>query len=171
VARTLLDLAWSGVGRQGLEKAVDRAELLGTFDATALDDVLIRAGPRRGAAVLRSIAGAIRPLLRSNPERDFHTECRALGVPEPLVNHWMPLGEEWIEVDFIWPDARLIVEVDGGAVHGTTRARRRDRRRDAQLTLAGWTVIRFSDDDLLNDVAYVRRTLLSALSRPAATGR
>jgi very-short-patch-repair endonuclease len=49
------------------------------------------------------------------------------------------------EVDFVWRDARLIVETDGWAAHGTRRAFERDRLRDAKLTAAGLRVVRVTD--------------------------
>jgi very-short-patch-repair endonuclease len=46
------------------------------------------------------------------------------------------------EVDFHWPAQELIVETDGRATHGNAIAFERDRARDLELGLAGWTVIR-----------------------------
>jgi very-short-patch-repair endonuclease len=46
------------------------------------------------------------------------------------------------EVDCLWPDQRLIVELDGRATHVTARAFESDRARDAALTAAGYRVIR-----------------------------
>ena len=48
------------------------------------------------------------------------------------------------EVDAVWRDARLIVELDGFATHGTRRAFERDRERDRRLTAAGRRVIRLT---------------------------
>ena len=49
------------------------------------------------------------------------------------------------EVDFHWPEARLVVELDGYEYHGTRQAFEDDRARDAALTAAGWRVIRVTD--------------------------
>jgi very-short-patch-repair endonuclease len=46
------------------------------------------------------------------------------------------------EVDLLWPDQRLIVEVDGFAYHAGRRAFERDRARDARLTASGYRVLR-----------------------------
>jgi len=48
------------------------------------------------------------------------------------------------EVDFSWQRQRLIVETDGWQSHGTRRAFERDRLRDAELTAAGWRVVRIT---------------------------
>jgi very-short-patch-repair endonuclease len=47
-------------------------------------------------------------------------------------------------VDFLWRDARLIVEADGRATHGTRRAFQADRDRDGRLAVAGYLVLRFT---------------------------
>jgi very-short-patch-repair endonuclease len=48
------------------------------------------------------------------------------------------------EVDFLWRDAQLVVEVDGYAFHRDRAAFERDRRRDAALMAAGLRVMRFT---------------------------
>lgn len=62
------------------------------------------------------------------------------GLPTPITNATV-LGRE---VDFHWPEARLIVETDGRETHDTAVAFERDRRRDLDLKLAGWEVIRIT---------------------------
>jgi hypothetical protein len=63
-----------------------------------------------------------------------------LDLPEPLVNTKL-LG---YEVDFLWPEVWLNVEVDG-AQHNTPPARRADAARDRTLGAAGYTVLRFPE--------------------------
>jgi very-short-patch-repair endonuclease len=48
------------------------------------------------------------------------------------------------EVDAYWPQAKLVVELDGYAFHRSPDAFERDRARDVALTLAGLRVIRLS---------------------------
>ena len=61
-----------------------------------------------------------------------------LPLPEPLVNMHL-LGRE---VDFHWPEHRVVVEVDG--IHGLPWTVADDTGRDAAQLAAGWTVLRFS---------------------------
>lgn len=49
---------------------------------------------------------------------------------------------EGYEVDFLWPAAGLVVEIDGVAFHSSPRAFERDRRRDAVLAAADVRVLR-----------------------------
>ena len=68
-----------------------------------------------------------------------------------------------LEVDFVWPDKRLVVETDGHAVHGTRFAFERDRRRDQRLLLEGWRVARFTWRQLADRPAEVGRTVTGLL--------
>ncbi|MGD9914890.1 MAG: endonuclease domain-containing protein [Rhizobiaceae bacterium] len=54
-------------------------------------------------------------------------------------------------VDFVCPDKRMIVEVDGSQ-HADNAA---DAVRDRRLGELGWTVLRFWNDDVLRDIAGV----------------
>jgi very-short-patch-repair endonuclease len=47
-------------------------------------------------------------------------------------------------VDFLWPASRLIIEVDGYEFHRSRGSFEADRERDAQLTLGGHRVVRFT---------------------------
>jgi hypothetical protein len=51
----------------------------------------------------------------------------------------------WIEgcgeVDAVWPDRRLAVELDSREFHETRAAFERDRRRDTALQLAGYRIL------------------------------
>ena len=66
---------------------------------------------------------------RSEAERRMRRLVAAAGLDQPLANTRL-LGHE---VDFMWPDQRLVVEVDGYRFHGHRRGFERDRRRDQQL--------------------------------------
>jgi len=71
------------------------------------------------------------------------------------------------EVDFLWPEQRLIVEVDGFAFHSSRAAFERDRVRDAELTAAGYRVVRITWQRLVNEPEAVIATLAAAQTRSA----
>ena len=135
--RTLVDLA-DVLPRRALERAMDEAAYL-RLDLRGLQPV----PGRRGAGQLRRVlagheAGSTRT--RSRLEELMLALCRRAGLPEPEVNQTI----QGYEADFVWREARLIVETDGWAAHGTRAAFERDRRRDAQHTAAGWRVVRIT---------------------------
>lgn len=82
-----------------------------------------------------------------------------LGLPEPIVN----TGFLGFEVDFRWPQERLVVEVDGPP-HGRASNRVTDAHRDAALRERGYAVLRFSDRAVQSDGRNVAARVLDALS-------
>jgi very-short-patch-repair endonuclease len=166
VARTLVDLA--GVVEQSvLERVLAQAEVLGLYDHGALIDALDRSNGRRGARALRAAISAAPTMTRSELERRFLRLCARHDIPRPLVNATV-CGHE---VDFLWPSARLIVETDGHAYHRTRLAFERDRRRDADLMLAGYRVLRITHRRLLTDPEGVARTVAALVWRSTSAMR
>jgi very-short-patch-repair endonuclease len=73
------------------------------------------------------------------------------------------------EVDFLWPERKLIVEVDGFRFHSTRRAFEHDHRKEADLRAAGFTLLRVSFEQLEREPYAVIADLVRALdSAPAA---
>jgi very-short-patch-repair endonuclease len=166
-ARTLIDLA-DVAPRRTLERAMDEAEYL-RLDCTGL---AARHG-RRGSGALSSVLAVHRPgrtRTRSHLEELFIALCDNHGLPRPEVN----IHIEGYECDFVWREQRLIVETDGGAAHSTTRAKRRDPLRDADLMIAGWRVWRLSYERLLREPDAIAEQLIGLgimpSPRPAARG-
>ena len=141
-ARTLVDLA-SKLPARRVRRAVETSLLIGVFDLSAVDRALAGAPGVRGTGTLRALLGEVAdepPFTRSELERRFLELIRRADLPLPVVNGLV----EGHEVDFHWPAQRLVVETDGGAVHGHRLAFHQDRRRDLDLELAGWHVIRIT---------------------------
>ena len=63
------------------------------------------------------------------------------GLPPPVRQHALP-GAPFGRVDLAFPDARLIVELDGRQ-HQIAASRRADYERDVHAARVGWQVIRF----------------------------
>jgi very-short-patch-repair endonuclease len=165
VARTLLDLA-EVVDRRGVERAVEQAEVLRLYDGNAMEEVLARAAGRRGAEILRRLAPAPGPgLTASELEERFLALCRTAALPQPEVNAWLALGDGTIKADFLWRAERLLVETDGHASHGTRGAFERDRRRDQQLVVAGFRVVRFTWRQVAAEPDLVSATVGALLGR------
>jgi hypothetical protein len=66
-------------------------------------------------------------------------------------------------VDAASPAVRVVIEVDGWEVHGSPSALRYDLKRQNQIVLDGWTVLRYTWLDLVTDRARMRREILQAL--------
>jgi very-short-patch-repair endonuclease len=146
-ARTLLDIAALVTSAQ-LSRALEEAQVQRLVTARQVAALLLRSGGRRGAAALReALQNQHDPsLTRSEAERRLLEQIRAAGLPQPKTNQ-VVLG---YEVDFVWPELKLIVEVDGYAFHSSRAAFERDRRRDARLTAAGYRVVRLTYAQVLD---------------------
>jgi very-short-patch-repair endonuclease len=55
-------------------------------------------------------------------------------------------------VDLVWSEGRIIVEVDGYEFHSDRGAFSGDRRRDYELIVSGYLVIRLPQDEVVEDV-------------------
>jgi very-short-patch-repair endonuclease len=149
LARTLLDLS-AVVRHDGLVKAIDRAERLRIFDLTAVTEVLERANGRKGARALRRAIAAYEPSTqKSELERRFKRLLEtATDVPSPAFNALTDGEIGTHEVDALWGQQRLAVQLDGFEFHRTRRDRERDAASDADLELAGFRVMRLTWDDV-----------------------
>jgi hypothetical protein len=144
VPRTLLDLA-AVVRPDRLERALAQAERMQLYDHAGVTDVIGRTIGHGGGRALAHATAREPKLTRSELEVQFLGLTRQAGLPEPCVNPVLDaLDHGPCEVDFYWPSHRLVVETDGFDTHGTRAAFEADRRRDAALTAAGYTVLRFT---------------------------
>jgi hypothetical protein len=83
---------------------------------------------------------------------------------EPPVTEYPLLG---YEIDAAWPAIRLAVEIDDYETHDNRDAMDRDRARDRELTVAGWTPVRATYADLTDG----RSRLAGQLVRLGVPGR
>jgi very-short-patch-repair endonuclease len=156
VERTLLDLA-DVVPLRILRRAARQAEVLRLPAGSPRE----KAHGRRGAPSLGalSLQRAELRLTKSELESRFLRLCRQSGIPRPERN----TAIEGKERDFVWRHARLVVEVDGHATHGTRFAFEDDRARDLALVRAGWRVVRFTHAQIAFDAPEVAAALRDLL--------
>jgi len=160
-ARTLLDLAASGLRGRSLGTALDRAEQSGILDFADLAILLDRYAGRPGTPALREALGKYAGGdARSALEEIIAELCADHGIPRPQENV-VVLGEVR---DFYWPEARLVVEADSYAWHRSPDAMADDRQRDVELTLAGIRTLRFTWSQATRRRAYVISALRSAFA-------
>ena len=165
VHRTLLDLA-SAVKPRRLERALDRAERLDLLNLDKVDDLLDTLGghpsrgrPRQAIDIHREPAFA-----RSRGEKRFLRLLREAGLPRPHVNTWV----EGHEVDLYFERERFAVELDSWDAHKTRRSFEEDRRRHANLMLAGIEMIRITGTRLAREPEQIAERLTILLGRRRA---
>jgi very-short-patch-repair endonuclease len=104
----------------------------------------------------------------SQLERRARRLFRALGLPDPQVE--VKFGDHGeYRIDFYWPEADLMIEVDGWSIHATPLARRRDFRKQNRIVIGGHWILRYDWVDIVEDAedagaeiieAYAARTAL-----------
>jgi very-short-patch-repair endonuclease len=98
---------------------------------------------------------------RSDLETAFLDLFRRHHIPPPEVN--VKLGP--YEVDFLWREQRLVVEVDFFLYHRGSVSFQDDYARDLDLRSAGFTVLRFADTQLEEEPERVAADVAAALRR------
>ena len=135
-ARTLLDLAVHST-REELGRAVEEAQVHRLVTDASLTEQFKRYPTHRGGRALKKTIQTEPSLTRSEAERRLLELIRAARLPAPRTN--VRMGR--YEVDFLWPEHDLIVEVDGYAFHSSrirVRARSPARRRARRHGSIGW---------------------------------
>lgn len=150
---TLLDLvAKLDPGRAG--GALDDVLVRRLASLRAIERLLARVAGQRvpGAAVLGELVAERRAGKRPSEtglEDELLEVFRAYGLAEPARQFVLPLpGGGSARFDAAYPELHLGFEADGDAFHKGLLDRMRDEARDEQCRLLGWTVRRYSTEDI-----------------------
>lgn len=151
--------------------------------ATTIRDGIVVTTPQRTLGDLKRVveAGELRRAIRQSemlelpidastlvPDRAsselelaFLRLCRRHRLPQPLVNQ--RVGR--YVIDFLWQDARLIVETDGERFHRGFVAGAEDAARDRYLRRLGYRVLRFSYGEVTRGPKRVAARIRAELGR------
>jgi very-short-patch-repair endonuclease len=168
-SRTIVDLAATLKGR-ALREVVERAQDLNRFDPTDIRDTLAHTPRRPGTKRLNDLITLMAPdddNARSHLERLFLALTRKAKLPKPTANHEIAGRRR----DFAWPDQRLVVETDGYRYHASRTAKRRDNRRDRELTAVGWRPVRFTYEEVAFEPSMVGEELAQLLRNARTAAR
>ena len=140
IARMLVDLT-DVLDAYDLANVIHEAEFKHRFSERATRQAMQRANGRHNLHLLEralELRAAGSAGLKSRNEAAFLSMLK--NLPEPLVNTKL----HGIEVDFHWPEQKLVVEVDGPG-HDRPRTKRDDAYKEAVLRNAGYEVVRIRD--------------------------
>ena len=167
-ARAVLDLA-ADKGEAAAESALREMEYLGIYGPVSIPALLTRYPHHRGAARV----GRCLERLQDDPGGRIRSPLEELFLPfldehhiqRPRLNAWLSIGDDRFQVDCLWPDARLVGELDDFQSHGTRRAMGKDRRRDRRLLTATYRVVRITEGQLRSEPSAVAADLCALLPR------
>lgn len=143
--RALLDLA--AVAPEQVVGAIIRGVLtVKLFTPKAIEAELNRAAVKGkpGVTALRAALGelGVGRYTPSELERRSRRLFRAYGLPDPQVE--IRFGEHGdYRLDFYWPEADLVVEVDGWSFHADPVSRRRDFTKQNSVVRSGRWILRY----------------------------
>ena len=159
-ARTIIDLA-DVLPDAPLARAVNEAQLKRRARVDDITSLLARSPGRRATKRVRRLLAHTTGPTRSQLEDEFLAFVAAFRLPRPEVNQ----GVAGHEVDMLWREHRLIVELDGREFHDGDHPFERDRDRDADLLAAGFAVVRVTAKRLASDPAREAQRLSALLKR------
>ncbi|HLY50215.1 MAG TPA: DUF559 domain-containing protein [Solirubrobacteraceae bacterium] len=142
--QTFLDLSATASLRT-VRRALAKADYARLLDVRAVEAACGLGRP--GSARLRTALREHQPRLartKSQNEVRFFELCEVAGLPAPESNVYIA---GW-EVDAVWHDLRIAVEIDGPGNHRSPAQVRRDRRKDLALRTSGYMPVRYSDEQL-----------------------
>lgn len=172
--RTIIDLGLvlpSWAVRDAMSRGLS-TRLFSVTEVARLRDALGWRG-RNGTGVVAELLDE--RLLTGRPEESLLEKRLAdlvqrHDLPMPVTQHevWHA-GRFVARVDAAFPERKLAIEVDGFEHHSSPEAFQRDRTRQNRLVALGWTVLRFTWDDVVKRPAMVAQTIREAIDRlPAA---
>jgi hypothetical protein len=143
-ARTVFDMTPGIKTDAALRRFVNDARLTYTFHLGALAELLAR-HPRQAATKrLMSFVEAPTGMTRSELEDMFVDFARQYGLPKPVINRRRGRREP----DILFPQERVIVEIDSWEFHGDRASFERDRDRDADQLADDLLTVRVTEERL-----------------------
>jgi predicted transcriptional regulator of viral defense system len=177
-ARTLLDVA-ATKPRGQLDETLEELLAAKRVHSRAVERLLqdprhrrVRGAPALNDALDRATLLHVE-LTESVAERRFLRLVVGAGLPPPAPQLEVrgPKGGFIGRVDFAWPEAQVIAEVDGSRWHSSLAARRKDTTRDLRLAASGWRVLRFTPSDIETRRQEVLATVAQALAAGPGNGQ
>lgn len=162
-----------------LRTVIDCAIRLPFDEALAVADSALRSGTVRrheivdAAAVLRGPgAPQARRIARAADGRaanPFESALRAICLDIPgldVTPQFQVTGDGiWAVVDLADEHHRLVIEAEGFEFHGTRKGLVRDCRRYTEMAVLGWTVLRFTWEDVMFRPAWVHWAITGWLAQ------
>lgn len=166
VARTVVDLVATRserhvgaiIDRLVSDERVDLMEIVAVLGSTGRRG---KPGTQKLRAVLAERVGDDRSA--STLERRGRVLLAGSGLPEPIHEYPIPwsTGRRF---DDAYPDRRIAIEWDSRRFHGQLASFEADRLRDRDAAINGWTVLRFTWDDVHNHPGRVVGALRAVLA-------
>ena len=126
----------------------------------------LREGPKQGSGALKAALAEVADGIRSVAEGDLRALIKRFGLPDPMYNPRLFVGEAFLaEPDAWWPDAGVAAEVDSKAYHLSPRAWEKDLARHAAMTAQGILVVHVTPARVKSEPGAVAAVLQSTYNK------
>lgn len=124
----------------------------------------LRDGPTQGSGALRAALEEVADGVASAAEGDLRKLIKKGGLPEPMYNPSLYVGEEFLaQPDLYWRDAGVAGEVDSREWHLSPELWARTMERHAKMSAQGIIVVHYTPRRIRTDGARVLAELRSAI--------
>lgn len=151
--RTTIDLA-GGMNRESLDDYLADADREKLLHLKKLETEANRWTGKKGIGLLRSALGDWHPATEEEMlifQKEFVAALLKAGGPRPQVD---PLIDGCL-IDLLFPEYKVMFELDGHAFHRDPAMQTKDARRDRKHTLMGYQVNRFTRQEFRDNRAEV----------------
>lgn len=125
----------------------------------------LAAGPVRQSAWLRRALSEVAGGIRSGAEGDFRDLITSAGLPMPMFNPQLYLGDKFVAMpDAWWPEAGVAGEVDSREWHLSPEDWERTLRRHDLMSACGIIVLHFTPSQVRREPADVLASIQAALA-------
>ncbi len=152
--RAVVDVA-TVFGPSRLDALIDHVTITRRMTSVGAISRTLRQVNRRGRIHIARLAPLLdarrpgEPAPRSRLERTVDELLAPSTLPRPSAEYPLPTSGRFQGfVDRAWPDAMLIVEVDGRSWHAREASMARDRARDREAGRHGWHTLRVLDEEV-----------------------
>ena len=109
----------------------------------------------------------------TGPERELLSqliEYKNNGlIRYPIIPQFeVKYGSSTYPIDFAIPHLKIGLEADGEVFHSSPKQITHDRERDMKLSQAGWTILRFKDEEIESKVERVMSKILQTIMEKEA---
>jgi very-short-patch-repair endonuclease len=118
-----------------------------------------------GSALFRQVLAEVADGIRSTTEGDLRDLIKRAGLPVPMFNARLYVGNVLLAVaDAWWPGAAVVVEVDSREWHLSPEDWERTLRRHARMTARGILVLHFTPKQIRAQPDQVAAAIRAALA-------
>jgi hypothetical protein len=124
----------------------------------------LRTGPSQRSGPLRAALAEVAVGIRSVAEGDLRKVIKGAGLPEPMYNPQLFVGEEFLaSPDAWWPDAGVAAEVDSREWHLSPADWERTQARHARMSAQGILVLHYAPRRIRSDPTGLAAEISNAL--------